>query len=606
MYGVGISSAAGPRAVLGVGVGGAPSAASAAPAVDALQQLLKQALTPDDGMRARVLQQLVSFIKTKSLEQLDSIRSCEDKIVPVHKLTPATRKRPLLLVHLPVIMRLAVEAPYQDIRESCTAILDFARDELDLPLPAPRESVSRYIPHSEVIPIDARGDVAQSIFEKTFNETGLVSHFERVMAYLPPIYEAFNATFSYVMRGPGPLPVTWRHYIAVLASARHRCEYFVRRQEAEFLAAGGDALWLQGADQAPRKIQNILELNMLMAHQPWRMNKQHVEALVRGADAWSIAELMHAIVLMSTFHSLCGFVHGSGLLPEADLCAADEEDPNEPSSPTHGGGGSGGEGSPRPAGSSPRHRSAPATPATPATPLAGAAAPADGGGEEVDTAEAIRLLKLGKDAWTRSSDDKITLLEKASRVGGAGTSTPPSEPPSSDRPHFDCSRYIGPYRMQHSDFNVRSNEYKGLRSTELCWAAHGYAMVNRFYPGVAPLLDREFKVTLESTDNSFACAPDVDTRPFRSAVWYYVHLIMGHSNDDFDYHQVNVILNRALKRYVKKAVTLPENLSRHDFVNFGYEMPAKEKVHVILLAAQARREAALLHALHAVNSRMTS
>ena len=39
----------------------------------------------------------------------------------------------------------------------------------------------------------------------------------------------------------GPLPVTWRNFIALMASARHACVYLVRRQQDAFLANGACA-----------------------------------------------------------------------------------------------------------------------------------------------------------------------------------------------------------------------------------------------------------------------------------------------------------------------------------------------------------------------------
>lgn len=40
------------------------------------------------------------------------------------------------------------------------------------------------------------------------------------------------------LRYAGPLPITWRCFIAVIASARHNCVYLVRRQQDAFIAQG--------------------------------------------------------------------------------------------------------------------------------------------------------------------------------------------------------------------------------------------------------------------------------------------------------------------------------------------------------------------------------
>lgn len=41
-----------------------------------------------------------------------------------------------------------------------------------------------------------------------------------------------------------------------------------------------------------------------------------LKKLLRGADSWSLSELVHAIVILAHFHALSSFVHGCGLTPE--------------------------------------------------------------------------------------------------------------------------------------------------------------------------------------------------------------------------------------------------------------------------------------------------
>lgn len=40
---------------------------------------------------------------------------------------------------------------------------------------------------------------------------------------------------------------------------------------------------------------------------------------MKGNDSWSKSELVQAICVMATFHSLCSFVLGCGVVPEIDL-----------------------------------------------------------------------------------------------------------------------------------------------------------------------------------------------------------------------------------------------------------------------------------------------
>ena len=62
---------------------------------------------------------------------------------------------------------------------------------------------------------------------------------------------------------------------------------------------------------------------------------------------------------------------------------------------------------------------------------------------------------------------------------------------------------------------------------------------------------------------------DVDTDKFRSAIWYYTQRVYGISNDDYDYGEVNYLVSRQLKTYVKKVICYPERITVADFMNMG-------------------------------------
>ncbi|NXC41923.1 SESN2 protein, partial [Penelope pileata] len=103
------------------------------------------------------------------------------------------------------------------------------------------------------------------------------------------------------------------------AAARHQCTYLVGLHMGEFLQAGGNPAWLQGLHRAPQKLRNLNEINKLLAHRPWLITKEHIEALLKtGEHSWSLAELVQALVLLTHYHSLASFVFGCGINPEAD------------------------------------------------------------------------------------------------------------------------------------------------------------------------------------------------------------------------------------------------------------------------------------------------
>jgi sestrin len=44
----------------------------------------------------------------------------------------------------------------------------------------------------------------------------------------------------------------------------------------------------------------------------------YFQKLTKGKDSWSLAEVVHAIVLLAHFHSLASFVFGCGVNEELD------------------------------------------------------------------------------------------------------------------------------------------------------------------------------------------------------------------------------------------------------------------------------------------------
>ena len=99
---------------------------------------------------------------------------------------------------------------------------------------------------------------------------------------------------------------------------------------------------------------------------------------------------------------------------------------------------------------------------------------------------------------------------------------------------------------------------------------------------------------------------EVDTARFRMAVWHYVHRVQGIFHDDYSYDKVNFWLNIRLKSYIKSLVCYPQSVKKSDFQNMGIGLTPQEKVHLTLLAAEARKQAALLYGLRAIANYLTS
>merc|ERR1719461_1362523 len=103
-----------------------------------------------------------------------------------------------------------------------------------------------------------------------------------------------------------------------------------------------------------------------------------------------------------------------------------------------------------------------------------------------------------------------------------------------------------------------------------------------------------------------------DTGPFRRAIWQYVYRLFGLCNDAYNYRKVNIYMQASkgpskIKMFIKKLVTDPVEITREEFrvAGMGYSFRNEEKVHVGLIASEARRMAALLYALRSVVQHQT-
>ncbi|CAB0003902.1 unnamed protein product, partial [Nesidiocoris tenuis] len=61
------------------------------------------------------------------------------------------------------------------------------------------------------------------------------------------------------------------------AAGRHQCSYLINLQKQEFLLQGGDQDWLRGLQYIPQKLRDLYEINKILAHRPWLLNKTHIQ-----------------------------------------------------------------------------------------------------------------------------------------------------------------------------------------------------------------------------------------------------------------------------------------------------------------------------------------
>lgn len=427
---------------------------------------------------------------------------------------------------------------------------------------------SAFIPAKQIL----QEGLDQDILIESFLSLGRVDHITMVMAFHPAYLSCFLKAQHALLEMDGPLPRHWRHYIAIMAAARHHCSYLVQQHSAGFQEAGGEESWLSGLEHAPTKLHSLQTLNKLMAHRPWLITQQHIQALVcPGADPrWSLAELIHAIVLMAHTHSLSSFVWGCGLNPELEHIGGFTFQPPSPSN-------------------------IPRSPHSPAH--------EDGRQELVDGAMEVEVLmkrmvelQQQEEEWTQ--EEMVTRFEKE-RSESIPTAVVRGAPPDL------VLRLVEEPEFRYEDFAPRGEQSPTtMRAQDYSWEDHGYSLVNRLLPDMVQLLDEKFQVVSNLTYHRMAMHEGVDTHTLRKALWNYILCLYGIRCDDYDYGSVNVLLERSLKVFVKTVACHPEQTTAHIYNAFWRHFRHSEKVHANLIVMEARLQAALLYTLRAVTHYM--
>ncbi|MBN3311101.1 SESN1 protein, partial [Amia calva] len=403
------------------------------------------------------------------------------------------------------------------------------------------------------------------------------------MGFHPQYLESFLRTQHYLLQMDGPLPLHYRHYIGIMAAARPQCSYLVNLHVNDFLQVGGDPKWLNGLEGAPRKLQHLRELNKILAHRPWLVTKAHIEQLLKAEEySWSLAELIHAVVLLTHYHSLASFTFGCGISPEIHCEGGHTFRPPSVSSycvcDIANGNGAQEE-------------------------MLGNHLVTETSCEVEALMEKMKQLQECRDEEEASQEEMATRFEREKTESMLVVTAEDDEMV----PARDVSRHFEDTSYGYKDFSRRGEHVPTFRVQDYSWEDHGYSLVNRLYPDVGQLLDEKFQIAYNLTYNTMAMHKDVDTSMLRRAIWNYIHCMFGIRQvyDDYDYGEINQLLDRSFKVYIKTVVCSPEKTTKRMYDSFWRQFQHSEKVHVNLLLMEARMQAELLYALRAITRYMT-
>lgn len=394
----------------------------------------------------------------------------------------------------------------------------------------------------------------------------------------PKYLDAFVAVHEFLMTGDGPLPTTDRHHIALMACSRHFCDELMKDQEAELHDCSPQT---SSSDMKP-KLRRLNKINKLLAHRPWMIKKHHIKELTQGdekeggASKWLLSELVAAIIILCHFQALSSFVLGCGTInrPSADHKEVEAVNDVEAAEVTN------------------RADHVPA--------ILKRMEVLKSQPEELELAELARRFDTIKVEDQEIVPPKIEITRSRSTT----PSTNEIEEAVAEAHILDASKYTDELDFQYVDFVKRENhtDYPTFRESEFSWADHAFYTVTRFNgDDMGTVIDNKFSVITGLTYMTIGRYESVDTKLFRLAVQRYIQCLFGIRHDDYDYGQINELLPRRLKKYIKTICCYPERSTVDEYESIMADFRNSEKVHVCMLVCEARFQAGLLYSMRAVS-----
>lgn len=413
--------------------------------------------------------------------------------------------------------------------------------------------------------------------EKLFSELVTSSGLQPVWKVMSPhsaYLTSFLKTHYTLLKGDGPLPAPIRHLIAILASARFSCTFLIEAHKTQLIQAGGKVEWVsQGLAAAPVKIQKLYQLNKILAHRPWSLTPTHIAELTKpGEDNWSLSELVYAIVLMVHFHSFSSFIQCCVLM-EGDLGKDDLT-------------------------SQATFSSCPPFDCSDLSRRPDTSPPLDKVEELLQRMESLK----GKQTSLPPNKEELTVRFRTVELSSVDNG------PFTVQREAGINHYVRDVEFQYIDFakRGRETEFPTFRINDFDWDDQGFSMISKFYDDVAQLLDDKFRTIYNLTYGTMGRHSSIDTSLFRRASWNYIQCLWGIRHDDYDYSEVNELLHRKLKAYIKTASCYPELCCREEYRNIMKDFQQSEKVHLLMLVGEAKVQSSLLYSMRAVQAHFTS
>lgn len=200
---------------------------------------------------------------------------------------------------------------------------------------------------------------------RCYGQFGRITHLDVVLSIHGDYCSDLNNLVHCLMfESNGPLNKCRRQYLGLMGASRYGCAPVIQQCEMQYAKLNGDPSWIKsGITAAPYKYQvqfgichltviyfefaffvlrilviisklhatlrilvamfyihhqKLAKLNALLAHKPWIIDAQDIAELVKGDEAWTISELVQALVILVQYHYLASMYQGLCITPEMD------------------------------------------------------------------------------------------------------------------------------------------------------------------------------------------------------------------------------------------------------------------------------------------------
>jgi hypothetical protein len=146
------------------------------------------------------------------------------------------------------------------------------------------------------------------------------------------------------------------------------------------------------------------------------------------------------------------------------------------------------------------------------------------------------------------------------------------------------NKHTHKYCNIYHDFDPHSEEYKSY--LEFNWQDHAYYILRNYHPNGIDCIHYEIEYLTTLTTNSLGDENSkLNTLPIRYAICCYIEKILGYYHEDYNYSNVNKLLNVSYKTFIKNLACYPHKLKQEDFNNLNLAFNNEEIFHIILLVS---------------------